>query len=273
MAGALDNKTIAITEHRFENEFRRLFEKKGARVISCPLLEEKPFENTPELESFLGRLIGDEFEFLQFFTGVGVRFLRQEAERQGRLDQFRAALDRVTIVARGPKPKAALREMGRAVDHAPVSPTSEGLVELFSGLPIRGKHLGVQLYGAPNDGYIEQLRSMGANVTTVHVYDYIPASDTARVHDFILRLLDEPVDVLTFTSGPQVSSLYRVAEDAGLSSRLTARLNDSITVAVIGEVAAKAARRRGIEPRITPENPKMAPFVDAIARHFDQTAE
>jgi uroporphyrinogen-III synthase len=273
---ALENRTVAITEHRLESEFRRLFEKQGARVISCPLLEEKPFENTPELEEFVARLIGDEFDFLQFFTGVGVRFLTKEAERQGLRDAFVAALNRTTIVARGPKPKAALREIGRKVDHAPEKPTSEGLLELFSRLEVGGKRIGVQLYGAPNEEYIAGLRAMGAHVTTVHVYDYIPASDTGRVRDFIRLLLDERderIDVLTFTSAPQVSSLYRVAEDAGLAGRLTEKLKGGIAVAVIGEVAGSAVRRRGIEPRIRPANPKLAPFVDAIARYFAPSPE
>ncbi len=271
MAGALENRTVAITEHRFENEFRRLFEKQGARVISCPLLEEKPFENTPELAAFLGRLLAGEFDFIQFFTGVGVRFLLKEAERQRRRDAFVRALGKTVVVARGPKPKAALGELGRKIDHAPADPTSEGLLELFSDLGVDGKRIGVQLYGAPNEDYLAGLRSMGAEVTTVHVYDYVAASDTPRVRGFIGTLLDEPVDVVTFTSAPQVASLFDVADAAGLGPRLTARLNDPIAVAVIGRVAGRAVERRGIVPRIRPSNPKMAPLVEAVARHFSQT--
>jgi len=242
-------------------------------VISCPLLEEKAFENTPELEEFLRRFLDDEFDFIQFFTGVGVRFLLQEADRQGRRKEFVGALGRTTVVARGPKPKAALAEIGRRVDHAPTKPTSEGLLDLFSSLDVSGKRIGVQLYGAPNEEYLDGLRAMGAAVTTVHVYDYVAATDTPRVRAFIERLLEEPVDVLTFTSAPQVASLFDVAQSAGLAEQLTARLNDGVAVGVIGDIAGRAVQRRGIVPRIRPANPKMAPFVDAVALYFSAKKE
>ena len=53
MPGTLENRTVAITEHRFEKEFAALIERHGARVVSCPLLEERPVENLLECDDDL----------------------------------------------------------------------------------------------------------------------------------------------------------------------------------------------------------------------------
>ena len=49
-----------------------------------------------------------------FLTGVGTRSLAAIAEAMISRDQFAAALQRVRVVARGPKPTAALKELGVA---------------------------------------------------------------------------------------------------------------------------------------------------------------
>ena len=268
MPGSLENITVAITEHRFEKEFASLIERYGARVISCPLLEERPVVNRDELGMFIDGLVRGELDFIVFFTGVGVRLLAEEAQMRNRLKIFVEALDQVRVVARGPKPLAALGKLGRRVDLAPVKPTSDGLLDLFQLTELEGKRVGVQLYGKPNPEFCKGLESMGAKVSTVQVYDYGPASDRRRVLDFIHVLLTGVVDVVTFTSGPQVSSLFDVADDVGLSDRLIERLNDGIVVAVIGEVADRSLGRRRIKAQICPRVPKMAPLAQAIADHY-----
>ena len=112
---------------------------------------------------------------------------------------------------------------------------------------------------------------MGAIVSTVQVYDYEPASDRERILEFIHTLLTDTVDVVTFTSGPQITSLFDVADDRGLSGALVERMNGAITVAVIGEVADRSLVRRGIHARIYPKSPKMAPLAQAIADYFAVT--
>jgi uroporphyrinogen-III synthase len=154
------------------------------------------------------------------------------------------------------------------VDLAPGRPTSEGLVELLGEVDLSEKSVGIQLYGKPNPEFCSALESMGAHVTTVQVYDYAPASDRARILSFIGMLLDDPVDVLTITSSPQLTSLFDVSDEAGLSERLVRRLNEDVAVAVIGEVADRALLDRGIQAKICPRSPKMAPLAQAIADYY-----
>src|SRR5215510_14635325 len=58
MAQPLAGVTVAIVEHRFTKEFTILFERLGAAVHACPMLEEKPVENRNELREFVRRTTG-----------------------------------------------------------------------------------------------------------------------------------------------------------------------------------------------------------------------
>jgi uroporphyrinogen-III synthase len=271
MSKALENRTVAITEHRFEKELMSLIERHGARVISCPLLEERPVENRSELRFFIRQIIEEEFDYLVFFTGVGARFIGEEAESMGQSDEFKEALKRTKVVARGPKPRAAMGKLGLSVDLAPEKATSEGLLELFQAQQLEGKRIGVQLYGSPNPDFVSGLEALGAVVSIVQVYNYGPASDTSRVLTFIETLLSGEVDAITFTSGPQIDSIFATAETSGRADALCVAFNDRISVAVVGEVTGRALVRRGVVARILPPAPKMAPLADAIATYFEHT--
>ena len=51
-------------------------------------------------------------DIMIFLTGVGAKFLISEAESIGLKDPFLGALEKITVVVRGPKPVAALRQFG-----------------------------------------------------------------------------------------------------------------------------------------------------------------
>src|SRR6266487_485707 len=104
MRQPLEGITVAILEHRYTKEFAALFERFGAKVDACPLLEEKPVENREELQEFVRHVVSGSLDAMIFLTGVGARFLISEAESLGVKDEFLKALGNLTIVVRGPKP-------------------------------------------------------------------------------------------------------------------------------------------------------------------------
>src|SRR5262245_55899413 len=172
MTQPLENITVAVLEHRFTKEFSSLFERLGASVHACPLLEEKPVENRDELQKFMRRVVSGGLDAMVFLTGVGARFLVAEAESMGIKDEFLNALGKLTIVVRGPKPVAALRQFGLRPDVIPLNPTTEGVIEALRDRDLQGKNVGVQLYGTPNPQLVSALQTKGATVTPVQVYAY-----------------------------------------------------------------------------------------------------
>src|SRR5207247_6272317 len=83
-----------------------------------------------------------------------------------------ALLARTRIVARGPKPLAALRELGVAGAHPVPEPfTWRQVLEVVDGLGVpRGGLAAVQEYGAPVPGLVDGLVRRGLRVLTVPGY-------------------------------------------------------------------------------------------------------
>src|SRR4030095_5687268 len=150
MTPPLENFTVAIFEHRFTKEFATLFERAGATVYACPMLEEKPVENREELHHFVHRVVSGNLDEMIFLTGVGARFPVAEAASMGLKQDFLQSLGKLTIVVRGPKPVAAVRHLGVHIDVTPENPTTEGVIEALRSRDLQGQRVGVQLYGTPN---------------------------------------------------------------------------------------------------------------------------
>jgi uroporphyrinogen-III synthase len=270
MAQPLAGVTVAIVEHRFTKEFAILFERLGAAVHACPMLEEKPVENRNELREFVRRATGGNLDAMIFLTGVGVRFLISEAESIGLKEQFLNALEKMIVVVRGPKPLAALRQLGVRVDVIPDNPTTEGVIEALRSRDLQGRRVGVQLYGTPNPQLVSALEAKGAQASPVQVYGYGAAADLGAAGSFIGRILDGQVQVIAFTSAPQVAILFDFADQLHVAEGLRAALSSKVVVASIGEVTTRALERQGLKPRIVPAQSKMGAMAQAVAAYFGQ---
>ncbi|PYS02467.1 MAG: uroporphyrinogen III synthase HEM4 [Acidobacteria bacterium] len=270
MAQPLEQLTIAILEHRFTKELSTLFERFGAKVYACPLLEEKPVENREELEEFVRQLAAGTFDAMIFLTGVGARFLVSAAESAGLKNEFLEALNKMTIVVRGPKPVAALRQFGVHVDVIPENPTTEGVIEALRTRDLAGRRVGVQLYGTRNPQLASALEAKGANVTPVQVYAYGAAADSGAVDALITRILNGEIQVVAFTSAPQVRMLFDFAQQLGRAETLANQLRNKVVVASIGEVTSRALGEQGLTPKIVPNQSKMGVLAQAVADYFSK---
>jgi len=265
MARPLENVTVAILEHRYTKEFAALFERFGATVLACPLLEEKPVENRQELQDFVRSVVAGNIDVMIFLTGVGARFLVAEAEASEMKDAFIKALDKLTIVVRGPKPVAALRQLSVHVDVTPQNPTTEGVIEALRGRDLQGRRVGVQLYGTPNPQLISALETNGASVTPVQVYAYGAAVETSAVSDLVAKVVNGDVRVVAFTSATQVTMLFDLASQLGTADALRDGLAKKALVASIGEVTTRALEEKGVTPQIVPSQSKMGALAQAVA--------
>ncbi|PYS49194.1 MAG: uroporphyrinogen III synthase HEM4 [Acidobacteria bacterium] len=273
MTQPLGNITVGITEHRYTKEFSALFERLGAQVDACPLLEEKPVDNHEELQHFVRLTVSGNLDIMIFLTGVGAKFLISEAESIGLKDPFLGALEKITVVVRGPKPVAALRQFGVRVDVVPEIPTTEGVIEALRTRDLRGLRVGVQLYGTPNPQLVSALESKGAGVVPVQVYTYGAAAGRGSVQTFITRIINREIQVVTFTSAPQVRMLFDIASELRLSTDLERALKNGVIIASIGEVTNRALAMRGLVPHVVPKQPKMGPMAQAVGEFFAKLGE
>ena len=157
-----DRKPIAPAE---------LIRKQGGDPFVAPSMREAPVEENEEAFRFAERLFDGRFEMMILLTGVGTRQLNRLLATRFPETAFADALRRITLVARGPKPVAAFREMGlTAAIVAPEPNTSRELLDVLQSRPERS--IAVQEYGRSNPDLLDTLRARGHEVTTVRVYQY-----------------------------------------------------------------------------------------------------
>ena len=271
-------RTIAVPESREIEVFAALLERRGAHVIRCPLVAIRDAPDPAPVLEWSRRLAAAEFDDLILLTGEGLRRLiscmeRHEPELKPR---FVAALAGVRTVTRGPKPAKALRELGMKPEIAAVQPTTAGVIASLTGLDLRHRHVGVQLYGTePNRPLVDFLEAVGATVATVAPYVYADAADELAVRSLVEQLREGAVDAIAFTSSAQIERLIAIASEEGAKAALANTL-----VAAVGPVVADTLRRHGIEAHLTPEDSfSLKPLTRALEEalglgppHCDESA-
>jgi uroporphyrinogen-III synthase len=158
-----------------------------------------------------------------------------------------------------------LRELGLKSDLRAETPTTDGLIATLSALDLRGRRVGVQLYpGAPEARFTGFLRDAGAEPDTVLPYVYASAAEDQSVVALIDRMASGGIDVIAFTSSPQVERLLEVAKATRREETLQAALQ-ATAIAAVGPVVAGDLQRRGFDVAITPDHSYfMKPLVTAI---------
>jgi uroporphyrinogen-III synthase len=252
MRNALHDRRVALAEGRQLEELAQLLESEGAIPLRCPMLSILDNADAGPVHAWLGDLAADRFSHVVLMTGEALRRLLAFAERGGHRDAVIAALGRTCTVTRGPKPVRALKEIGLAPGLVAPTPTTAGVIAALGGEPLRGRYIGVTLYGEPNPALVHFLEEAGAEPRTVMPYVYALAADAGRVADLITELDRGTVDVLIFTSSPQVDRLFEVAAQRDLVPTLDRGLGRT-RVAAVGPVVAQTLRERGVEPAVCPE--------------------
>jgi uroporphyrinogen-III synthase len=249
----LAGRTVALPETRELDRLAQMLAEDGATTLRCPLVAIHDAADQGPVELWLRALAAGELDDLIFLTGEGLRRLLAAAERIGLRDAVIAALGKARKITRGPKPARALHEIGLAAELPAAVPTSQGVIELCAGLDLKGRRVGVQLYGEePNRPLVDALTRAGAVVRTVAPYVYASASDQAAVVALIDAMAGGRVDAIAFTSASQVDRLFAVAAEAGRAAELAAGLG-RVRVAAIGPIVVDALQARGARLDVVPE--------------------
>src|SRR4051794_31452522 len=159
----LNGLRVAAFESRMAGSLADLLRRQGAEPVEAPALREVPLGENPPARDFGRRLIAGDFDVVIFLTGVGARYLLQEVETEIPPADFLAALNRITVVVRGPKPLSIMREWKvRAEVQVPEPNTWRDILStLDSQKPVRGLRVAVQEYGKPSEELVAGLRERG----------------------------------------------------------------------------------------------------------------
>jgi len=261
---SFDGLRVLSLESRRAAEIETLIRRAGGEPLVAPSMRETPLEQNLQAMSFAERLFANQFDMLILLTGVGTRLLNQVIETRWPPGAFAEALRRITVVVRGPKPMAVMREWDVPVAILVPEPnTWREILAATEGRPER--RLAVQEYGRPSRELVDGLTARGAEVTSVPVYQWDLPDDPGPLREAVRRVAAAEIDVLLLTSSVQLEHLLRIAAEMGLEDavRLACR---RLVIASIGPTTSETLAELGLPADFEPSHPKMGLLVNETAQ-------
>lgn len=273
----LSNLRVVALESRRAREMAQLIANHGGQAMVAPATREVPARDHGDAQKFVSALEQGRVDVVIFLTGVGVRVLAEAAQAICRREEFITALSRTSVIARGPKPVAALRQLGVPIAGLVPEPNTwcellQMLDENKDALPLRGRTVAVQEHGASSPELLAGLAERGAQVFPVHIYEWSLPEDTRPLRRAVEAIARGEIDVLLVTSAVQIRHLLQVAEEMKLRDDVVPALS-RVVVASIGPVTSAGLRAAGIHVDMEPSHPKMGFLVKEVAERASELLE
>lgn len=261
---------VAAFESRRAAEMERMLRQRGATARVSASMQEVAHSDNEAAVDFAHRLITGEITTVIFLTGVGFRYLLEIVEKRLDRQRFLDCLSDVTTIARGPKPTAALREVGVRATHRVPEPNTwrEILTLIDSEVPVTNQVVAVLEYGQSNASLTAGLEARGATVLPVPIYRWELPTDRGPLLDNARTIARGEVDFVMFTSAQQVVHLLQVAQEDPADKQLYQQLLAGLATTVvcsIGPTTSAQLRELGIRVDMEPSQPRMGQLVREAA--------
>lgn len=258
--------TVVAFESRMATEITRLIARYGGKPLVAPVLREVPLKDNQVAEEFGARLMAGRVDMLILLTGVGATELFDLLKAHYPWSSILASLQKIVIVARGPKPVAALKAVG--LQATVTVPEPNTWVDLVSALDqyrsVNGLRIAVQEYGVSNPDLVNALEQRGAEVFAVPIYKWALPEDLAPIRHALDEVIAERVDVILITNAAQVDHVMQALEQDGKVHLFREALR-KIVVASIGPTASERLRHHGWPVDFEPSHPKMGILVKEVS--------
>lgn len=258
--------TVAAFESRMATEITRLIERYGGRPLVAPVLREVQLEDNQAVQEFGSRLLAGRIDLLILLTGVGATTLFHLLKARYPWSSILTALQQTAIVARGPKPIAALKAVG--LQATVTVPEPNTWVDLVSALDqyrsVRGLRIAVQEYGVSNPDLLRALEERDAEVFAVPIYKWALPEDLGPIRHALDEIIAGRVNMILITNAVQVDHVMQVLEQDGKVEALRAALEKMI-VASIGPTASERLHHHAWPVDFEPSHPKMGILVKEVS--------
>ncbi len=264
---------MAAFESRRATEMASLIERFGGVPSVSPSMREVAIAENREAVDFAHRVMTGQIDIIIFMTGTGIRHLIAEIERHVDRQRFVAAISDMTTIARGPKPVAALKELGLQATHRVPEPNTwrEVLATIDQHVNVAQQTVGLQEYGQPNASLVAGLEARGARVECLRVYRWDLPLDVGPLEANVRAIAAGQIDVALFTSSHQVVNLLRMAEQLKLTGALRRGLSQAL-VASIGPTTSETLVEFEFRVDVEPKHSKMGHLVAAAAESAGEMA-
>ncbi len=263
---AFNGMTIAAFETRMATELARLIERHGGRPLVTAALREISLEDNSATQEFGVRLMNGCVDLLILMTGVGTTTIFDLLKTRYPWSSIVAALEGTVVIARGPKPVAALKAAGlQATLTVPEPNTWHDIMRtLDEHRPVKGLRVVLQEYGVSNPDLLNALEQRGAEVFPVPIYKWALPEDLAPIRHALDEIMAGRVQVVLITNAAQVDHVMQVLERDGKVLPFQAALKKTV-VASIGPTASERLRHYSWPIDFEPSHPKMGVLVKEVS--------
>jgi uroporphyrinogen-III synthase len=225
-------------------------------------MREVPLESNERAFEFAAALLAQRIDVVVFLTGVGARTLLDAIATRFDREDVLAALRRVKVAVRGPKPSVVLREWQVPIAVRAEEPNTwqELLSALAAADEIANKRIAVQEYGRPSTEFAEELTRRGARVEQVPVYRWALPEDVEPLEAAIRGTIAGNFDMLLFTSAHQLECVLEVAGGLGQLDAWLAAAKRCV-VGSIGPTASETIREHNLPVDVEATPTRMGQLV------------
>ncbi|MCG3203633.1 MAG: Uroporphyrinogen decarboxylase [Elusimicrobia bacterium] len=265
---------VGAFESRMQAEMIRLIQNLNGIPFVAPSMREVPLNENKEVFSFWEEVKRGQIDLLILMTGVGTRTLIKALSTRVPTPEVVAALEKLLLVVRGPKPVKALAEVGLAPHIRVPEPNTwrDVLKTLDEKKDLSNLTVAVQEYGEPNRLFLAELSARGAQVRSVSVYKSQLPTDTKPLSDLVLKIVQGEMDVLLFTNATQVENAMAMARKLGKAQEFR-KAFERLAVASVGPSCSDMLRAYGLAVDMEPERPMMGALVAKAAEASQSVLE
>ena len=270
----LAGRRIAVTAHRRAEDQMGALRRRGAEVLAAPSLKLVPVEQDEQVIAETRRLLQARPGLFVITTGYGFKRWWEVVEAAGLSQEALEVLSQADLWVRGPKGRAAVRNLG--LQDAGISPdeTLPRLVELL--LETYDHDLSDAVVGWQENGFADRdqrdrLTSAGGQVLTVTPHRWADADETGAVPELVRDVCARRIDAVTFTSAAGAQALVSTAAALGLADDFAAAFRPDqddrapvVLAATVGPVTAQPLEEAGI-PALVPERFRMGAMINQLS--------
>ena len=261
----LFGRTVLVTRAKEQaSKLAEALEDLGAGVIEFPTIKTVPPKSFEKLDAAIHKIsqkgpppstFQRGYDWIIFTSANGVRFF---LERLKALGKDIRVLHGIKLATVGPATSKKLEDMGLSPDYEPQEYRGEGLIEGFKSIDLEGARILIPRAEVAREILPDELSRLGADVTVAPAYRTVPAEPPGE--EIKKAIMEQKVDVLTFTSGSTAKNFVKLLPDIDLKQALAKTL-----VACIGPIAAKTVEALGFKVDIVPEEYTIPSLVKSIA--------
>ena len=265
---SLKGKVIAITRPKKQaRELAELVSRLGGKPYVAPTVEVKPLRDKHPITEFVNKVLNGRVDYVIFMSVNGVTSLIDSLKNLEQKNGFLKELNRVMIVAIGPKTEGKLKEYGVETNLVPLQHSSEGIVESLRKMDLKGKTVAILRSSIANTYLRQELEKIGANVLEFPAYESAPPSDDSKVLIFLNDLFEEKIDAITFTSSSTAQNLFKIADEHVPSKKFRDCLEKTVVVA-IGSTTQRSLEELGVKVDVVPNEYTIEAMIEALARYM-----